>query len=417
VPPVDALLRSQPTGRADYEASGGYRGLRDVLDRPEQARSVLLSTSLTGLGGAHFPFARKAQLALAEPGPRVVVCNAAEDEPGSQKDRTLALVNPHVVVEGALIAAAVLEASDVWFYVSETLPDVLGSFTEAVAEVDPSLRGNVRMHVFPAPAHSVAGEATAVVRAINGGDAKPLAQPPYPTESGVGGHPTLVANCETLANLPRVVRAGWSGGEASGPPTRLATVTGDVVRPGVYEIRPDTDTVADLIALAGGISGSGLLKAVQPGGPSSAFLPAAAAGTLLSNEAIRAAGSQPGCLALRIFSTDRCMVEVVEEIADFFRREQCGQCPPCRMKTQAYHRTVHHVATGNGTWELLDKLSAVDEFVLDMPRRCALIDMPTPPVVSAQHLFREDFAAHIDRQACAAGESPRIPLPGLEPAR
>src|SRR3954454_1093899 len=187
MPPVDVLLRSATTGRTDYEASGGYRGLRDVLDQPEHARSVLLGTTLTGLGGAHFPFARKAQLALAEPGPRIVVCNAAEDEPGSRKDRTLALVTPHVVVEGALIAAAVLEASDVWFYVSETLPEVLGSFAGAVAEVDASLSGRVRMHVFPAPAQYVAGEATAAVRAINGGEAKPVDQPPYPTESGVGG--------------------------------------------------------------------------------------------------------------------------------------------------------------------------------------------------------------------------------------
>ena len=385
-----------PADRAAYEITGGYTQLRAVLAHPGDARARLHGTGLRGLGGAGFPFARKLALTLAHPGPRVVVCNAAEDEPGSEKDRVLLRRNPHLVLEGALIAAAVLEADDVHMYVSEGLVPTL---LAAVAEIadDPGL-GGVSIHVIPAPAAYVAGEASAVVSWLNGGEARPAGQPPYPSESGVGARPTLVANCETLANLPRLLDADPA---PSAPTTRLATVSGDVVHPGVYEVEPATTTFSDLIALAGGVTGSGELKAIQPGGPSTAFLDRTAADVVLTDEAISAAGSSSGCLAVRVHSSDRCMVEEVQQITGFFAGAQCGQCPPCRMKTQTYHRTIHQISVGQGSWAMLDRLSAVEEFVSDMPRRCSLIDMPTPAVASARVLFKADFDRHIDHHTCS----------------
>jgi NADH-quinone oxidoreductase subunit F len=268
-----------------------------------------------------------------------------------------------------------------------------------------------RLRVVAAGTHYVAGEATAAVDAINGGPGKPTGQPPYPTERGIGGLPTLVANCETLANLPRLIRAAWAGDAPKW--TRLATVTGDVAAPGVYEVNPATDTFADLFHRAGRLTGSGRLKAFQPGGPSSRFLGAGSAGVLVDDDAVRAAGSQPGCFAVRVIADGRCIVEICQEITGFFSREQCGQCPPCRMKTQNYHRTIQAIASNKGKWELLDKLSIVEEFVSDMPHRCSLIDMPTPPVASARDLFPDDFAAHIDGAACPFTE----PTDALIPAQ
>ena len=383
---------------AGFQARGGYTAL--ALSRADvaEARNELAGTSLTGLGGAHFPFAKKLLLTLDSPGPRAVVCNAAEDEPGSLKDRALLERNPHLVIEGALIAAAALDASIVYLYVSETSQPAIASLRRAVSELPEGVQGGVEFRLVMAPTAYVAGEATAAIEVIEGRPAKPQLQPPFPAERGVGGMPTLVSNCETLANLPRILAHRYT----TDLPvlSRLATVTGDVLRPGVYEIDPERTTFGDLINLAGGLSDPSLkLKAIQPGGPSSAYLPATAADVFLSDDAIRAAGSQPGCLAVRILSTERCLVEELAEITAFFAKEQCGQCPGCRMKTQTYAKLVQQVRDGHGTWSVVDQFATVDDFVADLPRRCALISMPTPPVVSALKHFRDDFASHIEQSA------------------
>ena len=395
-----SLLPPLHLDRAAYTREGGYHALGNAVADPDRSRQALLATDLTGLGGAHFPLARKIASLLDVPGPRAVVCNAAEDEPGSRKDRTLLTRNPHLVLEGVLIAAEALDATDVVMYISESALDATQAVLTAIEEAatSPVAANAKRLRVVAAGTHYVAGEATAAVDAINGGPGKPTGQPPYPTERGIGGLPTLVANCETLANLPRLIRAAWAGHAPVW--TRLATVTGDVATPGVYEVDPTTDTFADLFDRAGQVTGSGRLKAFQPGGPSSRFLGASSAGVLVADDAVRAAGSQPGCFAVRVIADGTCIVEVCQEITGFFSREQCGQCPPCRMKTQNYHRTIQTIAGNKGKWGLLDKLSIVEEFVADMPHRCSLIDMPTPPVVSARDLFPDDFAAHIDGGAC-----------------
>ncbi|CAN5570129.1 NADH-quinone oxidoreductase subunit NuoF [soil metagenome] len=394
----NTLLPPRHLNLADYTATGGYGALRDAIDHPRQARAALTATDLTGLGGAHFPLARKIESLLSQPGPRVVVCNAAEDEPGSQKDRTLLSRNPHLVLEGLLIAAALLDATDAVMFVSESAAEATSAVSVAIGEVTATTTfdHNSRLRLVPAGSHYVAGEATAAVDAINGGPGKPTGQPPYPTERGVSGLPTLVANCETLANLPRLIRAAWSGDEPTW--TRLATVTGDVGSPGVYEVDPTTDTFADLFGRAGHVTGA--LKGFQPGGPSSRFLGAASAGVLVDDAAVRAAGSQPGCFAVRVLAHGTCVVEICEEITGFFSREQCGQCPPCRMKTQIYHRTLQQVARQKGTNDVLQKLTVIEDFVADMPHKCSLIDMPTPPVDSAHFLFPEDFAAHNEYGSC-----------------
>lgn len=181
----------------------------------------------------------------------------------------------------------------------------------------------------------------------------------------------------------------------------MVTITGDVVDPGVYEVDPESTSFGDLVELAGGLAEPAKsLKAIQPGGPSSAYLPASAVTTLLSPKAIRASGSQPGCLAIRILDARRCLVEEAETVTKFFASEQCGQCPPCRMKTQNYAGIMRKIAAGDGTWGMLDQFATIDDFVVDMPRRCALIDMPSPAVASAISGFREDFAEHIDGDGC-----------------
>ena len=377
---------------ADYAGHGGYQQLHRAYADANWLSRVLGSTDLTGLGGAHFPFAKKLLMCQQEPGPRVVVCNAAEDEPGSMKDRYILQRNPHVLLEGVFIAAAVLETREAYLYVSEGSTDALESLEQALSELtDEQMRG-VDLRVVRAPDDYVAGEATSAIEFIEGRVARPRKVPPFPTSVGVGGRPTLVSNCETLANLPRILA---HSGREPWIMTRLTTVTGDVCRPDVYEIDPPNTTFEDLITMAGGLSGGSELKAIQPGGPSTAFLDDSALALTVTDDAIRTAGSQPGCLAVRIISSERCIVEELSRITEFFAREQCGQCPACRMKTQNYDKIVTKLSRGGGTWHLLDQFAAVDEFVSDLPAICHLIGMPTAPVRSALALFRDDFERHI----------------------
>jgi len=400
---MQTLLPDVSWDLSAYRAAGGYKALRVGRSDVCSLRESLTATDLTGLGGAHFPFARKLNAVLSGPSPRYVVCNAAEDEPGSQKDRKLLERNAHLVLEGSLLAAAAVDAKVVFMYVSEFLDAALESLGRAVEELSgcPDLLGDIELHIVTAPTAYVAGEASAAVEAIDGRDAKPRAQPPYPAESGVRGQPTLVSNCETLANLPRIACAKEGQRQSR---SRLVTVTGDVQTPGVYEVVPDEVSFGELIARAGGMVGEeDELKAIQPGGPSSAFISSVAVDVTLDNAAVIAAGSQPGCLAVRVLSQRRCIVEELCELTAFFAREQCGQCPACRMKTQTYAGLMKKIKEGQGRWEMLAQFQNIDEFVVDMPSKCALIAMPTPPIVSGMTLFREDFAAHIDSKVCAVG--------------
>jgi len=396
------LLPAVRWSLADYAGHGGYEQLHQAYADVDWLRRVLGSTDLTGLGGAHFPFARKLLMCQQEPGPRVVVCNAAEDEPGSMKDRYLLQRNPHVLLEGVFIAAAALQTQEAYLYVSKSSTDALESLDDALSELTADQKRGVELRVIRAPDDYVAGEATSAIEFIEGRAARPRKVPPFPTSEGVGGRPTLVSNCETLANLPRVLARSAPDTEPW-IMTRLATVTGDVRHPDVYEIDPSNTTFEDLITMAGGLSGGAQqLKAIQPGGPSTAFLDASALTLAMTDDAIRAAGSQPGCLAVRIISSDRCIVEELSRITGFFAREQCGQCPACRMKTQNYDKIVTKVSRGGGTWHLLDQFGAVDEFVSDLPAICALIGMPTAPVRSALSLFRDDFERHISGTCSSA---------------
>ncbi|MEI6363498.1 MAG: NADH-ubiquinone oxidoreductase-F iron-sulfur binding region domain-containing protein [Actinomycetes bacterium] len=396
-----ALLPPVRWSLADYAGHGGYEQLHQAYADADWLRRVLGCTDLTGLGGAHFPFAKKLLMCQQEPAPRVVVCNAAEDEPGSMKDRYILQRNPHVLLEGVFIAAAALETREAYLYVSEGSTDALESLDQALSELTDDQKGGVDLRVVRAPDDYVAGEATSAIEFIEGRAARPRKVPPFPTTHGVGGRPTLVSNCETLANLPRVLARSGLDTEPW-IMTRLATLTGDVRRPDVYEIEPPNTTFEDLITMAGGLSGGAQLKAIQPGGPSTAFLDASALNVTVTDDAIRAAGSQPGCLAVRIISSDRCIVEELSRITEFFAREQCGQCPACRMKTQNYDKIVTKLSRGGGTWHLLDQFGAVDEFVSDLPAICALIGMPTAPVRSALSLFRDDFERHISGTCSSA---------------
>lgn len=393
-----------PTGQPDqletfdeYLNSGGYS--RWKTESPltgSQILDAVQESGLTGRGGAGFPVGRKWTLAAhGSAAERYVVCNGGEDEPGSHKDRVLLEFRPHLVLEGALLCAAAIQARTVFFYINEHYKQGMARLTQSVAEAGAAgFLQDVEVRFVEAPTVYVAGEDSAALEVIEGRAALPRQKPPYPTEQGLWGKPTVVNNVETLANIPGIVRHGPArfrrNGTSERPGTMLFCLGDEVERPGVYELPIGASLLHLLEACGGGLKGGRRVKAILPGGPSCAFLSADHLDIALDPESLRNAGSSLGCGAMRFIPEGTRMLEVVAEIAKFFQRESCGQCPACRMETNTLALMLERVKVGQGGAALLEQV----EKVLDFNRGkgfCALIHMPGPPLLSAMKLFPEDF--------------------------
>jgi NADH-quinone oxidoreductase subunit F len=384
----------------EYRASGGYQPARgDIID--EVAKS-----GLRGRGGAGFPVARKWSVAAGTPSTaRYVVCNAGEDEPGSFKDRALIEHRPHLVLEGMILAARAIQAAQAYLYLNETYADCHQRFSQAIREAETSgLLGGVSVAIERAPTVYVAGEDSASLEVLEGRPPLPRQKPPYPAASGLFGKPTVVNNVETLANIPLIVRNGaaWfrQYGTADSPGTMLFCLGAEMNCPGAYELPLGTPLRHLYESVGGGLAGGGQLKAVLPGGPSCAFLTPAQLDTPLDPESLKRAGSSLGCGVMRFYSEGTCMVEETLEIARFFARESCGQCPACRMETSMLSTLLEKIQQGKGDAALFNQF----EKILDFNRGkgyCALINMPGPPIISAIRLFREDFDHHLRRGTCS----------------
>jgi NADH-quinone oxidoreductase subunit F len=388
----------------EYRAAGGYA----AVERNRTAGEILkeiLNSGLRGRGGAGFPAGRKWEIAaqVAET-QRYLVCNAGEDEPGSFKDRTLIEYRPHLVLEGMILAARAIGASQAFLYVNETYSDCDSRFTEALHEAEAAgYLGNLKVKVHRAPTVYVAGEDSAAVEVLEGKPPLPRQKPPYPATAGLFGKPTVVNNVETLANVPAILRNGasWfrSFGTPESPGTMLFCLGDEMANPGVYELPLGTPLRHLFEVLGGGLKSGQPLKAILPGGPSCGFLAADALDVRLDPDSCRQAGSTLGCGVMRFYPEGTCMVEPALELAKFFARESCGQCPACRMETNMLTVLLERIQQGKGDASLFEQCQKI----LDFNRGkgyCALINMPGPPVMSAIHLFRSDFERHLEHGAC-----------------
>ncbi len=313
---------------AAYTARGGYEALRSA--RSAAAIDIIAAVrdaGLTGRGGAGFPAAAKWEAARAHPGPRYLVVNGAEGEPGSYKDRHLLARAPHQVLEGALIAARAVEADEIVVYINSEF----GAAHDALAEAIGALRGSdladalipVRLllenHVY------IAGEETALLAVLMGRPAWPWPRPPYPTERGYRDQPTVVNNVETLAHVPVILRRGGDWYRQHQP--TLFSVSGDVARPGVFEL-PLGLTVAELLEQAGGPLPGDRVAAVLPGGYSLPWLRADQLDVAMTPEALEAAGTALGASVI-VVGEQQGLGLAAARIAAFFARETCQTCPIC----------------------------------------------------------------------------------------
>jgi NADH-quinone oxidoreductase subunit F len=403
------LLRDEIRVGADlgaWLARGGGEGLEKALAAPEQIISALEQADLRGMGGAGFATHRKwAPVAAAAADDKWVICNGNEDEPGTFKDRFLLEHTPHQVIEGALIAAVATRANHVVLYINPHEPAALAAVREAVrqwgehtliARIGHWLGRPLALAVVPSSGLYIGGEETAVIASVEGSFPFPRRKPPFPAEHGVHGAPTIVNNTETLAHVPGILRHGaaWYrelglGGAAG---TKLYSLSGDVLRPGLYELPMGTRLDELVFGHGRGMLQGKQFKAVFTGGPSNTLLTERDLDVALDFDAVRARGSRLGTGAMIVVSEGTSIVRKVGEYVNFFAQGSCGQCPPCKGGSFQLTRLLNRIDTGRGVRADLDALENLCR-ILPGSGRCGLIDGAVTVVESSLRQFRGEYEA------------------------
>ncbi|MFU1940840.1 NADH-quinone oxidoreductase subunit NuoF [Bordetella hinzii] len=401
---------------ADYVKRGGYEALRKILTtgmKPEDVIAEVKASGLRGRGGAGFPTGLKwSFMPRAFPGQKYLVCNSDEGEPGTFKDRDILRFNPHIVIEGMAIAAYAMGISVGYNYIHGEIFEVYERFEEALEEaraagfLGDKLLGSdfsFQLHAFHGYGAYICGEETALLESLEGKKGQPRFKPPFPASFGLYGKPTTINNTETFAAVPWIIRNGGQAYLEVGKPnnggTKIFSITGDVERPGNYEI-PMGTPFSKLLELAGGMRGGKKLKAVIPGGSSAPVLPAdIMMECTMDYDSIAKAGSMLGSGAVIVMDETRCMVKSLLRLSYFYFEESCGQCTPCREGTGWLYRMVHRIENGQGRPEDLDMLDSVAGNIMGRTI-CALGDAAAMPVRSFIKHFRDEFAHHIEHKSC-----------------
>lgn len=347
-----------------FAVSSGFSGLRKALAMaPSEVVAEVKRSGLRGRGGAGFPTGLKWE-SIAGDDERYLVCNADEGEPGTFKDRFVLEHAPFLVLEGMAIAAYAIGAQTGYIYVRGEYPQIVASLSSAIASAvkagylgEHILGGDFafKVEVRKGGGSYVVGDETALLNSLMGNRGYPFLKPPFPTEKGLWGKPTIVNNVETLAYVPYIFAHGAEAfasiGTPDSPGLKLFSVSGHVVHPGVYEF-PMGSTVRELAAAAGGAIGN--LKAVQIGGTAGPVFDAAALNYSLDFASMRKAGGALGSGALVFMNTTVNMAQVLDVTMRFFAEESCGQCFPCRYGTRQLAFMANKIASGQGKVEYLD---------------------------------------------------------------
>ncbi len=400
----------------DYQARGGYEALRKILKEgmtPEQVIAEVKASGLRGRGGAGFPTGLKWSFMPAKlPIQKYLVCNSDEGEPGTFKDRDILRYNPHIVIEGMAIAAYAMGITVGYNYIHGEIWETYERFEAALEEahaagfLGKSIMGSnfsFELHAHHGYGAYICGEETALLESLEGKKGQPRFKPPFPASYGLYGKPTTINNTETFAAVPWIIRHGGQAYLEVGKPnnggTKVFSVSGDVNRPGNYEI-PLGTPFAKLLELAGGMRDGRRLKAVIPGGSSMPVLPAEIMmGCDMDYDSIAKAGSMLGSGAVIVMDETRCMVRSLLRLSYFYYEESCGQCTPCREGTGWLWRMVQRIESGQGT---MDDLNRLDEVAGNIQGRtiCALGDAAAMPVRAFLKHYRSEFEHHVTHKRC-----------------
>ncbi len=396
-----------------YRAHGGYEAATKALamDQADIIQAVK-DSGLRGRGGAGFPTGMKwGFLPADDGGPRYLVVNADESEPGACKDMPTMMAAPHTLIEGVVITSFAIGCDHAFIYVRGEVIHVYRRLMKAVAEaydngwLGTNIKGtgfNLDVTVHAGAGAYICGEETALLDSLEGRRGQPRLKPPFPAVAGLYARPTVVNNVESIASVPSIINHGvdWftSMGTDKSKGMGLFSLSGHVNRPGQYEA-PLGITPRELLEMAGGIRDGHTLKFWTPGGSSTPIFTDDHLDVPLDYESVGAAGSMLGTRSLQIFDDTTCVVRAVERWTEFYKHESCGKCTPCREGTYWLDLIMRRLETGRGTMadiqQLLDTCDSIAGRAF-----CALGDAATAPVISSVTLFREEYERHVTEGGC-----------------
>jgi len=397
------------TKLSEYRAIGGYEQVPKARAMsPDDLIAELQAATLRGRGGAGFPMGRKASLIdRKSPKPKYLVVNADESEPGAFKDREVMARAPHRLLEGCLIAAHAIESNDVFIYIRGEYLTEYEILAKAVEDARKAgIFGETNVTVYRGAGAYICGEETALLDSLEGRRGQPRPRPPFPPIQGLYAAPTQINNVCTIATVPAIIELGAERfreiGTPGSPGTVIFSVSGNVEKPGNYELELGTSMRELIYTHAGGITGGRQLKAVIPGGSSVPVLTPRQIDVPLDYDSLGAIGTFFGAASLIVIDDRCCLVQLALRSTKFYMHESCGKCTPCREGTRWMVQILEKLERGDGELSDLDLLGSVGSRILGKSL-CALGDFAVYPVASYLEKFRAEFAAHVEQGGCPFG--------------
>jgi len=419
-PQVRVALRNcgliDPENINHYIANGGYSGLNKTLTMtPEAVIAEIKKSGLRGRGGAGFPTGLKWEFCQQAPGEtKYVICNADEGDPGAFMDRSLLESDPNAVLEGILIGAYAIGATEGYIYIRAEYPLAIKRLKTTLQQMadygligDKILGSDFSFHIKikQGAGAFVCGEETALMRSIEGKRGMPSSRPPFPAQSGLWGKPTNINNVETWSNVSAIMqRSGdWyaSYGSEKSKGTKTFALAGKINRTGLIEVPMGTPLSEIIFDIGGGIIGDKEFKAVQTGGPSGGCLPASLLHLPVDYQSLTEAGSIMGSGGMVVADEETCMVDLARFFLSFVQDESCGKCVPCRVGTRQMLNMLEHITRGEGQPGDIERLEKLAHLI-KATSLCGLGQTAPNPVLTTIRYFRDEYEAHINEKRCPA---------------
>jgi len=399
-----------------FRKTGGYRGLETALRgmTPRDVREQVKRSGLRGRGGAGFSTGLKWSFFPAdEPGEKFLVCNCDEMEPGTYKDRQLLAADPHQLIEGLILSAWALQATEAYIFIRYAYEQEARNLERAIAEAEEAgylgddILGSgwgLRVHVHRSAGRYILGEETAQLNGIEGVRPNPRRKPPFPAVKGLWGRPTTINNVETLANIPHIVTGGadWFKCLARSPEgagTKLFGLSGHLERTECFELPVGIPLREVIFEVGGGIRGGKPFKACLPGGASTPYLTGEHLDVAMDFDSLAAVGSRFGTAGVTAFDADTCMVAVTLNLIRFFARESCGWCTPCRDGLSYVQWLLEEIEAGRGGKEQIELLKHQRKNITGRSF-CALAEGAMGPLDGLLRLFEDELEEHVRKGRC-----------------
>jgi NADH-quinone oxidoreductase subunit F len=408
-----------PIRISHYIRGGGYAAFEKVISNPDPGWIIdeIKKAELRGRGGAGFPTGKKwdmARRAGDHSTKKFIVCNADEGDPGAYMDRSLLEGNPHLILEGIIIAGIAIGASQGYIYVRSEYPLALKHTMIAIRQarelgiLGKDILGtgvNFNIEIIRGAGAFVCGEETALIKSIEGQMGQPRQRPPYPVDKGIWGYPTCINNVETLANVPVIIDQGAENYASIGVPgnrgTKIFSLVGKIKNTGLVEVPLGTTLREIIYDIGGGPPGKAGIKAIQTGGPSGGCIPSEKFDLPIDYESLNEAGSIMGSGGMIVMDENTCMVDIAKYFTNFLQEESCGKCSTCREGTQRMYEILNDITKGKGKPEDIQTLEELGSVIKDVSM-CGLGQTASNPVMATLRYFKHEYIEHIEKKKCRA---------------